>query len=114
MSATGLNRKSRHLLHPAAFLTLLPADQPLPGHCRRPVFAPHETEGPPMNFLFTAFLLVLGGSLLAIGFDSTESIHDEMSRVVIARYNERTIWYILSGSLCAMLGLIGIFSSRRT
>ncbi len=66
-----------------------------------------------MNSLVSAILLVLGGVLLAIGFNSTESIRDETSRVVIARYNDRTIWYLVGGSLCFLLGLVGIFRGRR-
>ncbi len=67
-----------------------------------------------MNFLFTLCLLVVGGILLVLGFNSTESIHDEASRVVIGRYSDRTIWYVIGGSLCLVFGLVGIFSSRRT
>jgi hypothetical protein len=67
-----------------------------------------------MNFILTAFLLVLGGVLLMLGFNSTESIHDDQSHMVIAQYSDYTIWYIVSGSLCFLIGLVGIFRSRRT
>jgi hypothetical protein len=66
-----------------------------------------------MNILLTAALLIIGGVLLAIGFNSTETIHDEASRVVIARYSDRTIWLMVGGALCFVLGLIGIFNRRR-
>jgi hypothetical protein len=79
----------------------------------RPVIIPHLLEGPRMSFIFTAFLLVLGGILLVVGFNATESIHNEASRLVGGRYSDRTIGFIVSGSVCFMLGLVGIFLSHR-
>jgi hypothetical protein len=80
---------------------------------REPAIVPHFPEGLRMNFIVTFSLLVLGGILLTVGFESTEAIHDEASRVVIARYSERTIWFMVSGSLCFVIGLVGIFRTRR-
>jgi hypothetical protein len=66
-----------------------------------------------MIALISTVLLVLGGYLLAVGLNTTESIKDEASRMVIARYDDRTIWFVIGGSLCFLLGLVGIFRGRR-
>jgi hypothetical protein len=112
-SSTGLSRNHHRLLPAAGLLTLLLADQPLPDHRRMPVIVPRNWEGSRMNIIVTVFLLILGGILLVIGFDSSASLQDEVSRVVVGRYSDRTFWFIGSGAVCFVLGLVGIFRSRR-
>ncbi len=66
-----------------------------------------------MPALIITILLVGGGILLASGINSIESVHDDLSRVVISHYSNRTVSLIVSGAVCFLLGLVGLFGMHR-
>jgi hypothetical protein len=66
-----------------------------------------------MDFILTAMLLILGGVLLACGINSTESFQGDLHRLASMPYDDRTVWLIVSGAVCFLLGLVELFHRRR-
>lgn len=57
--------------------------------------------------------LVVGIILLLFGLNSADSIRDSFSRFFSGQFSDRTMWFIVGGSVCVVVGLFGSFYSRR-
>jgi hypothetical protein len=63
---------------------------------------------------FIGLLLIVGGVILmTLGFSSTNSIQNDVSRAVSGHYTDRTTWYIIGGSVSCLVGLIGFARGQR-
>lgn len=66
-----------------------------------------------MYMLIALALMVAGMILLIFGLNASDSIQDSFSRLFTGRNTDRTVWLIVGGSICFILGLFGCYSSRR-
>lgn len=51
-------------------------------------------------------LLVLGGVLLYFGYQSTESLSEQVVEGLTGRYSDETMRYLIGGAAAASVGLI--------
>ena len=58
-------------------------------------------------------LVIAGLILLIFGLNSSDSIQNAFSRMFSGHYTDRTMWLIVVGSVCTVLGLYGCIQSRR-
>lgn len=58
-------------------------------------------------------ILVVGIILLLFGLNSSESIQDSFSRFFSGQFSDRTMWFIVGGSVCVVVGLYGSYFNRR-
>jgi hypothetical protein len=58
-------------------------------------------------------ILVVGIILLIFGLNSADSISDSFSRFFSGQFSDRTMWFIVGGSVCVVLGLYGSYHGRR-
>ena len=58
--------------------------------------------------------VVVGIVLLIFGLNSADSIQDSFSRFFSGQFSDRTMWLIVGGSVCLVVGLYGSFNRRRT
>lgn len=60
-------------------------------------------------------ILLVGGIIaLMMGMNASESVVDQVSKTFTGRFTEATTWYILGGSVSAVLGLVMLFTGMRT
>lgn len=59
-------------------------------------------------------ILVVGIILLLFGLNSSGSIQDSFSRFFSGQFSDRTMWFIVGGSVCVVVGLYGTYYNRRT
>lgn len=57
--------------------------------------------------------VVAGIALLIFGLNSADSIQSAFSRLFSGQFTDRTMWLIVGGSVCLIVGLFGSFYSRR-
>ena len=50
-------------------------------------------------------LLVVGVGLLYFGYQSTQSLGNQLSETVTGRFTDQTMWYLIGGAAAAALGL---------
>lgn len=58
-------------------------------------------------------ILVVGIILLLFGLNSADSITDSFSRFFSGHFSDRTMWFIVGGSVCVVVGLYGSYYNRR-
>ena len=58
--------------------------------------------------------LVTGLALLIFGLNSADSIQNAFSRLFSGHVTDRTMWLIVGGCVCFVIGLFGCFANRRT
>ena len=58
-------------------------------------------------------LIVVGVVLLVIGFNSSESVADQVSETFTGRFTRETMWYILGGIASAVLGALLLVVKRK-
>ena len=58
------------------------------------------------NKLIGIILLVLGGVLIFFGLNATEAPMEEISEAITGRYSDKTMYYLIGGSISAVLGLV--------
>lgn len=58
--------------------------------------------------------VVIGIALLIFGLNSTDSIQNAFSRLFSGQFTDSTMWLIVGGSVCLIVGLFGSVFSRRT
>lgn len=58
-------------------------------------------------------LLVVGVALFIVGLSASDSVADQLSRTFTGRFTEGTMWYILGGLTCAVVGLVLLGSGFR-
>lgn len=66
-----------------------------------------------MKMTLALSFLVVGIILLLFGLNSADSINDSFSRMFSGQFSDRTMWFIVGGSVCVVLGLFGSFYNRR-
>ncbi len=66
-----------------------------------------------MNMSLALALLVAGIVLLIFGLNSADSIQNAFSRLFSGHLTDKTMWLIVGGSVCLVLGLFGCYRSRR-
>ena len=54
-------------------------------------------------------LLIVGVGLFIVGMNSSHSVADQVSNTFTGRFTQATTWYILSGIVAAVVGLIALF-----
>jgi uncharacterized membrane protein len=60
-------------------------------------------------------LLVLGVALFIVGMNSSHSMADQVSNTFTGRFTQATTWYILSGIVSGLVGIILLlFGARGT
>jgi hypothetical protein len=58
-------------------------------------------------------ITVIGIILLVIGVGGVDSIHSSFARLFTGHLTDRTMWLVLGGCLCIVVGLSGCYRSRR-
>jgi uncharacterized membrane protein len=58
-------------------------------------------------------LIVVGVVLLIVGFNSSESIADQVSETFTGRFTKATMWYIIGGIASAVLGVLLVAIKRK-
>lgn len=66
-----------------------------------------------MNTPIALALVVAGIVLLVFGLNSADSIQSAFSRLFSGHPTDKTMWLIVGGSVCLVLGVIGGFRSQR-
>lgn len=58
-------------------------------------------------------LLVVGVILLIVGINASNSVTDQVTNTFTGRFSQATMWYIVGGTSCALLGfLLVLFGVR--
>lgn len=58
-------------------------------------------------------LLVAGLILLFFGWQSSQSVVDQVSETLTGRFTDTTVWYIVAGAASAAVGAVLLASGRR-
>ncbi len=66
-----------------------------------------------MRYALSIVLLVAAVVLLVFGFQAADSISSSFSRFFSGTPTDRSIWLILAGAVCAVVGVIGIARTPR-
>ena len=67
-----------------------------------------------MKMPLALVILVVGIILLLVGLNSSGSIADSFSQFFTGHFSDRTMWFIVGGSVCVVVGLYGSFYNRRS
>lgn len=59
-----------------------------------------------LNKVVGVVLLVVGLMLLYFGYQSTETVTEQISESITGRYTETTMWYLIGGGAAAVAGLV--------
>lgn len=57
-------------------------------------------------------LLVVGIALIFFGWQSTESVTEQVSETLTGRFTDETMWYLIGGVASAVAGLVMLFMKR--
>ncbi len=66
-----------------------------------------------MNVPVALVLVVVGIVLLIFGLSSADSIQSAFSRLFSGHPTDKTMWLIIGGCVCLVLGVLGGFRGRR-
>jgi hypothetical protein len=66
-----------------------------------------------MNIPLALTLIVAGIVLLVIGLGSMDSIQNAFSRLFTGHLTDHTMWLVVGGSVCLIVGIFGCYRSRR-
>lgn len=66
-----------------------------------------------MNKPLSIALLLIGILLLVYGSQASDSVSSGVSRVFTGSPTDKTIWLFIGGTLCTVLGLVGVMRSGR-
>ena len=58
-------------------------------------------------------LLVVGLVLLFFGWQSSQSVVDQVSETLTGRFTDSTLWYIVAGAASFVVGAVLLASGRR-
>ena len=61
-----------------------------------------------MNKVISLGLLVAGVVLLVLGFNSSESVSSDFSRLFTGEPTDKAIWLLICGGVLAIIGLGGL------
>ncbi|WP_166253055.1 DUF3185 family protein [Marinobacter salicampi] len=62
--------------------------------------------------LLGVVLLVVGIALIFFGWQSTESVTEQVSETLTGRFTDETMWYLIGGVASAVAGLVMLFMKR--
>ncbi|WP_372985616.1 DUF3185 family protein [Marinobacter sp.] len=57
-------------------------------------------------------LLVVGIALLFFGYQSTQSVGDQLTETVTGRFTDKTMWYLVGGAAAAAAGAFLTFLKK--
>ncbi len=63
--------------------------------------------------IFGLALLAIGLLLFIIGMNSSHSMADQVSNTFTGRFTDATTWYIVSGSVLGIIGIITLLFNLR-
>ena len=66
-----------------------------------------------MNMPVALALIVVGIVLLIFGLGSADSIQNAFSRAFTGHFTDRTMWLIVGGCICFVVGVLGCYRYRR-
>lgn len=66
-----------------------------------------------MNKLISAGLLAGGIVLLILGFNASNSLGSDLSRIVTGSPTDRAIWFLVGGAVLSAAGLFGLLRGSR-
>ncbi len=58
-------------------------------------------------------LFVMGGILVMVGMNSSQSVVDQLSTTFTGRFTQATTWYFIGGISAGILGLLMLFLGPR-
>ena len=67
-----------------------------------------------MNKLVSIVLLVSGIVFMIVGINATNSFGSDISRFFTGSPTDKAIWMLLGGAVAAVIGLVGLLSTRKT
>ncbi len=67
-----------------------------------------------MNKLVSIILLAGGIVLMIVGINATNSFGSDISRFFTGSPTDEAIWMLLGGAVAAVIGLVGLLSTRKT
>ncbi len=59
-----------------------------------------------MRRVFGVVLLLVGVFIFVIGMNASNSLTDQVSKAIVGRFTEATIWYMIGGGASAVTGLV--------
>lgn len=62
--------------------------------------------------LFGIILLVVGIGLLYFGYQSTQSVGDQITETLTGRFTDQTMWYLIGGAAAAAAGAFLTFVKK--
>jgi hypothetical protein len=65
-----------------------------------------------MNYLPAIAILVIGVTLLIFGVSANDSASSHVSNLFTGHPTDRTVWLLIGGALCSLVGVVGILRSR--
>lgn len=66
-----------------------------------------------MRYPLSIALIVIGVVLLLFGLGSADSIRDGFSRLFTGSPTDRTLWLMVGGTVCFLVGAVGIYRGAR-
>ncbi len=66
-----------------------------------------------MNKPLAIALLIVGIILLIVGLGSMDSIQNSFSKLFSGELTDKTMWMIVGGCVCFVVGILGCFRSSR-
>ena len=65
-----------------------------------------------MNKAISLALLVVGVVLIVLGINATNSFQSDVSRFFTGNPTDKAVWTLIGGIAAAVIGLVGLMSSR--
>jgi len=65
-----------------------------------------------MSQIAGVVLLAVGAVLIFFGWESSQSVVDQVAETFTGRFTEETMWYLVLGAAAAILGLVLLVSGK--
>jgi hypothetical protein len=59
-----------------------------------------------MRHIFGVLLLVAGAALLYFGYQSSQTLGEQVYETFVGRFTEATTWYLVAGAAASVCGLV--------
>lgn len=66
----------------------------------------------PNKQLLGLILLVIGAILLYFGWQSTQSVGDQLTEAMTGRFTDETMWLLIGGAIALVVGAFYTFGRR--
>lgn len=66
----------------------------------------------PGKQLLGLILLVVGAILLYFGWQSTQSVGDQLTEAMTGRFTDETMWWLIGGAIAVIAGAFYAFGRR--